>query len=126
MINPMSLTVETETSLPFSATLHLQGRLDNDTAKLFDEKLEQALASDVKVLVFDLAKLDYISSAGILSVLKAQKAMAARHGKTLFGYLQPGVKKVFDIVKAVDLSTVFASVEELDGYLDAIQKQLEE
>ena len=47
-----------------------------------------------------------------------------RGGKTLFGYLQPGVKKVFDIVKAVDLSTVFASVAELDDYLDAIQKQL--
>jgi anti-anti-sigma factor len=122
----MSLTIEIEPSLPFSTTLHLEGRLDNDTAKTFDEELEKALDSPVKVLVFDLAKLDYISSAGILSVLKAQKAMAARNGKTLFGYLQPGVKKVFDIVQAVDLSTVFASVEELDRYLDTIQKQLEE
>jgi len=29
-------------------------------------------------------------------------------------------------VKAVDLSTVFASIEELDDYLDTIQKQLED
>ena len=36
--------------------------------------------------------------------------MAARKGKTLFGYLQPDVKQVFDIVKAVDLNTVFASI----------------
>ena len=120
----MTLKIEVEPNLPFSATLHLEGRLDNDTAKIFDAELEKALANPVKVLVFDLAKLDYVSSAGILSILKAQKAMAARNGKTLFGYLQPGVKKVFDIVKAVDLSTVFASVEELDGYLDAIQKQI--
>jgi anti-anti-sigma factor len=121
----MSLTIEIEPSLPFSSTLHLVGRLDNDTAASFDQSLDEALESPIKVLVFDLAKLDYISSAGILSILKAQKAMAARNGKTLFGYLQPGVQKVFDIVKAVDLSTVFASVEELDGYLDAIQKQLD-
>ena len=57
--------------------------------------------------------------------MKAQKAMNGRGGKTLFGYLQPGVKKVFDIVKAVDLSSVFASVEELDEYLDTIQSQME-
>lgn len=122
----MSLKIEVEPSLPFSNTLRLEGRLDNDTAKTFDEELQKALDAPVKVLVFDLAKLDYISSAGILSILKAQKAMSERKGKTLFGYLQPGVKKVFDIVKAVDLATVFASVEELDSYLDAIQKQLEE
>ncbi len=122
----MSLTIEVEPSPPFSTTLRLEGRLDNDTAKTFDEKLAKALEAPVKVLIFDLAKVDYISSAGILSILKAQKAMAARKGKTLFGYLQPGVKKVFDIVKAVDLSTVFASVAELDDYLDAIQKQLKE
>jgi len=122
----MSLTIEVEPSPPFSTTLRLEGRLDNDTAKTFDEKLAKALEAPVKVLIFDLAKVDYISSAGILSILKAQKAMAGRKGKTLFGYLQPGVKKVFDIVKAVDLSTVFASVAELDDYLDAIQKQLKE
>lgn len=121
----MSLTIELDPS-PFSTTMRLEGRLDNDTAATFDDELQKALDAPVKVLVFDLAKLDYVSSAGILSILKAQKAMAARNGKTLFGYLQPGVRKVFDIVKAVDLGTVFASVEELDEYLDAIQKQLEE
>ena len=122
----MSLKIEVEPSLPFSTTLRLEGRLDNDTTAIFDEELEKALESAVKVLVMDLAKLEYISSAGILSVLKAQKTMAGRGGKTLFGYLQPGVKKVFDIVQVVDLSTVFASVAELDDYLDAIQKQLKE
>ncbi len=122
----MSLNIEVEPSLPFSTTLRLEGRLDNDTTAIFDVELEKALEAPVKVLVLDLAKLEYISSTGILSVLKAQKTMNGRGGKTLFGYLQPGVKKVFEIVKAVDLSTVFASIEELDDYLDTIQKQLED
>ena len=34
-----------------------EGRLDNETAKTFDEKLEKALGAPVKVLVFNLAKL---------------------------------------------------------------------
>ena len=67
----MSLKIEVEPSLPFSNTLRLEGRLDNDTAKTFDEELQKALDAPVKVLVFDLAKLDYISRAGILSILKA-------------------------------------------------------
>ena len=122
----MALEIEVDPSLPFSTTLRLAGRLDTETAPTFDGQLDAALEEPVKVLILDLAKLEYISSAGVLSILKAQKAMDARGGKTLFGYLQPGVKKVFDIVKAVDLSTVFASVKELDDYLDTIQKQLEE
>jgi hypothetical protein len=34
------------------------------------------------------------------------------------------VQKVFDIVKAADLATVFTSVEELDRYLDAMQRKV--
>jgi len=34
------------------------------------------------------------------------------------------VQKVFDIVKAVDLATVFRNVQELDQYLDAMQKKV--
>jgi hypothetical protein len=35
-------------------------------------------------------------------------------------------QKVFDIVKATDLAAVFTSVEELDRYLDAIQRKVVE
>ena len=55
----MSLHIEVEPSLPFSTTFRLEGRLDNDTASVFDAQLESALDSDVRVLVMDLAKLDY-------------------------------------------------------------------
>ncbi|MGN6093137.1 MAG: STAS domain-containing protein, partial [Luteibacter jiangsuensis] len=37
---------------------------------------------------------------------------------------QPQVKKVFDIVKAVPVAEVFASVGELDQYLDHMQRQM--
>ena len=78
----------------------------------------------VTTLVFDFARLDYISSAGIRSVFKARKALAARAGKVLVVNLQPQIRKVFDIVKAVPVSDVFASVAELDAYLDAMQRKV--
>jgi len=36
------------------------------------------------------------------------------------------VRKVLDIVKAVDVSEVFSSVAELDAHLDAMQKKVAE
>jgi hypothetical protein len=38
--------------------------------------------------------------------------------------VQPQIQKVLDIVKAVDVGSVFKSVKELDHYLDAMQKQV--
>jgi hypothetical protein len=50
--------------------------------------------------------------------------MAKRAGRTVLVNAQPQVQKVFDIVKAVDLGAVFVSIEELDEYLDAMQRQV--
>jgi hypothetical protein len=36
--------------------------------------------------------------------------------------LQPQIKKVFDILNALPTMQVFASIEEMDRYLDAMQK----
>jgi hypothetical protein len=37
--------------------------------------------------------------------------------------LQPQIKKVFDIINAFPSMQIFASIEELDEYLDAMQKK---
>ena len=37
---------------------------------------------------------------------------------------QPGVLKVFEIVKALPASQVFASQAELDAYLDVMQRRM--
>jgi hypothetical protein len=40
--------------------------------------------------------------------------------------VQAPVQRVFDIVKAVNLASVFRNVRELDDYLDAMQKKARE
>jgi anti-sigma B factor antagonist len=37
-------------------------------------------------------------------------------------HLQPQIKKVFDILNALPTLQVFASIQEMDEYLDAMQK----
>ena len=120
----MALNVRVEEGRSFTKTLVLEGHLDSNTVATLDRELDAVLASPVKVVVFELSKLEYISSAGIRSVFQAQKSMKARAGKVLVVNPQPPVQKVFEIVQAVDVDEVFRSVSELDSYLDAMQKQV--
>jgi anti-anti-sigma factor len=66
---------------------------------------------------------DYINSMGIRALVKTKKAMKQRGGKIVFINLQPQIKKVFDILNALPSLRVFANIQELDSYLDAMQTQ---
>lgn len=103
----------------------VEGRLDSISYHELDRQITPVIEdAEVNTLVFDLAKLDYISSAGIRSVFRARKALAARGGRVLIVNPQAQVEKVFDIVKAVPVKEIFRSTEELDHYLDRIQKRI--
>jgi anti-anti-sigma factor len=108
----------------FSRTVHLDGRLDSDTVALLDSDLASLADAPVDVVVFDLAGLEYISSAGLRSIFGTRQLLAARSGRIVLLNARPPVQKVFDIVKATDLAAVFSSVEELDRYLDAMQRKV--
>jgi anti-sigma B factor antagonist len=122
----LALNVRVVETRPSTKTVHLEGKLNNETVAVLDEAVNAVTASQATVVVFDLAGLEYISSVGLRSIFRAQKAMAARNGKTLLVNPQPQVKKVFDIVNAADLTAVFASIEELDRYLDLMQRKVVE
>ena len=103
----------------------LAGRLDTDSYAEFDRQLAPVLESGrLRSLVLDLADLDYISSAGVRSILKARKALAPHRGKVVIANPQPQIQKVFDIVRAVPMDEIFASVAEADAYLDNAQRKV--
>lgn len=103
----------------------LAGRLDTHSYQQLDQQLAPLLETvQLRTLVLDFAGVDYVSSAGIRSVFKARKALAARNGKVLVANLQPQIQKVFDIVKAIPGGDIFRSTEELDAYLDRMQKRV--
>ena len=120
----MSLNVRVEDGRSQTKTLVLEGRLDNDSVGALDEALDTVLASAVQDVVFDLTALEYITSAGLRSIFRAQKAMNAKSGKALLLNPTPQVKKVLDIVKVPELGVLFRNVQELDAYLDAMQKKV--
>ena len=81
-------------------TLAPIGRVDTITSP----ELEAAVVLDgVEELVFDLAQVDYISSAGLRVLLSAQKKMAGKSMK--IANSKPAVKEVFDITGFSDIFT---------------------
>jgi anti-anti-sigma factor len=120
----MALNVRVTETRPLARTLHLDGRLDHESAAVLDRELDKIASSPVNSLVLDLEHLEYISSAGLRSIFGAQKTLAKRAGRIVLVNAQPQIKKVFDIVKAADLGVVFTSIQELDRYLDTMQRKV--
>src|SRR6476660_3877928 len=118
----MPLEIVAEPSNP--STLVLAGRLDSTTATELEAVLDRVLKKAPPRLVFDLSKLEYLSSAGIRCFVRARKALEPGGGKVAIVNPQPPVRKVLDIVKAIPSSGVFESVAELDAYLDAMQRKV--
>jgi anti-anti-sigma factor len=120
----MSLEIETGTDQADTTTLRLSGRLDTNTAPELDAALAPILAGPANSVIFDLAKLEYISSAGLRAIFKTKKQTAKAGGATFVVNPQPQVQKVFDIVKAMPGDSIFRSWAEMDAYLDTMQKKV--
>jgi anti-anti-sigma factor len=120
----MSLTIDVAASP--APKIILAGRLDTQTAPDLDRALDKLLGSGRKIsqLVFDLGKLEYLSSAGIRCFVRARKSIEPGGGKVALVNPQPAVRKVLEIVKAMPRGGIFASVAELDAYLDEMQKKV--
>ena len=85
-------------------TLIVSGRLDTQTAPELENELDTSLAG-IKDLTFDLTALDYVSSAGLRVILKAQKAMNAQGSMKLIG-VNDNIMEVFDITGFLDILTI--------------------
>ena len=98
------------------------GAIDANTYTILDDKVAKALEEAPDVIIFDMEFTDYISSTGIRVLLKTRKTLKETDGKMVFMNLQPQIRKVFEILQAIPTLKVFASIQELDNYLDAMQK----
>ena len=119
----MSLELDISEQQPQVQRVRLSGRLNTLTAPQLDSALAPVLA-DTHMLVLDMAALDYISSAGLRSIFKATKTLKSAGGRVGVLNMQPQIRKVFDIVKAMPDVPIFKNDAEMDQYLDAMQQKI--
>ena len=97
------LTIEKNLNAP-ALTVALIGRLDTTTAPDLEKELKASL-DGVTELTFDLAALEYISSAGLRVLLSAQKTMN-RQGTMKLIHVNETIMEIFEVTGFSDILTV--------------------
>ncbi|MBR0027414.1 MAG: STAS domain-containing protein [Clostridia bacterium] len=85
-------------------TIAVEGRLETTTAPELEAVVKNEL-DGVTELVFDFAKLDYVSSAGLRVLLSAQKKMNAQ-GSMKVVNSNDIVTEIFDLTGFSDILTL--------------------
>ncbi len=85
-------------------TLALEGRLDTTTAPELEDVVKNEL-SGVTALVVDMAKLEYISSAGLRVLLSAQKVMNSQ-GNMVIKNASEDIMEIFDVTGFTDILNI--------------------
>lgn len=98
------MSLKIEKNITDVSVITLSGRLDTTTAPQLEQELDGVLPGTTD-LVLDLEKLEYISSAGLRVILKAQKAMNQKGSMKLI-HVSDSVMEVFDITGFVDFLTI--------------------
>ena len=87
-----------------NAKIIVVGRLDTQPAPELEKEMD-GIISNVKELVFDMTGLEYVSSAGLRVILKAQKIMNTKGSMKLIG-VNDSIMEVFDITGFLDILTI--------------------
>ena len=87
-----------------AATLKIIGRLDTSTAPELEAAIDGCIAG-IQELVLDCSALEYVSSAGLRVILKAQKLMNAQ-GNMKLTHVNETIMEVFEITGFADILTI--------------------
>ena len=87
-----------------AANLKIVGRLDTTTAPELEATID-ACAAGINELVLDCSALEYVSSAGLRVILKAQKLMNEK-GAMKLTHVNETIMEVFDITGFADILTI--------------------
>lgn len=85
-------------------TISVSGRLNTESAPELSKAFNES-AENVTDLTFDLAGLEYISSAGLRVILAAQKIMEKQGKMRMINVSQP-IMDIFEITDFVSILTI--------------------
>lgn len=113
----MDLDVKVQQIKPGNFTVTPKGRIDSETHTVFSKKLQPVIEKKAKNVLINMSAVNYISSAGLGAVFNLMKQLKENGGELLLCNLQPQIKKVFEIIKALPTTNIFASAEDADIYV---------
>ena len=120
----MKLTIAVRRMESGAVTFTLQGPLDGETSALLDREAAKALAEQTCAIILDMTGVDFITSAGIGTIMKVKTSLARRKAELAMIGMQPQVQKAFEIIRVLPTMQVFQGRTELDEYLGRVQRQM--
>ena len=94
-----------------AVVVSVKGRMDAVTAPEFEKNVIDLISKGEKAFVVNLGELDYMSSAGLRSILALAKKLKEREGKIIFAGLRGPVEEVFKISGFSSMFKIFDSEE---------------
>ncbi len=101
-----------------AAVVLFSGRLDSYSAARIEAELVAAIEAGARKLVFDLAALDYISSAGLRVILVVAKRLKPLGGRLVLCRLSAPVLEVFEISGFLSIMAIHDTKEAALAALD--------
>ncbi len=90
----------------------VEGRMDAVSAPEFEKFINSLMGEEALKVVVDFEALDYISSAGLRSILISAKKIQGNNGKILIASLHGSVREIFEISGFNTIIPIHASVDE--------------
>ena len=91
--------------------MSLKGRLDAVASSEFETSLLDWISKGENNFLLNFSELEYISSAGLRSILATSKKLKKNQGKIFLTGLHGPVEEVFKISGFISIFRVFASAE---------------
>ena len=107
-IIPMDITTWKEGN---ATVVAVNGRMDAVTGPDYQKAMETLIRDGSLIIINDFSKLDYISSAGLRSILFTAKLLKNKGGSILFAGVRDSVKEVFEISGFGSIFSTYPSVE---------------
>ncbi len=105
----MNVTVNSQEGITIAEFI---GRMDATNATVFEETLDKCFANGQKKIIIDFSNLEYISSAGLRSILIIEKKRNSNAAQIVFCSLQSTVNDIFQISAFRTILQVVANIDE--------------
>ena len=122
----MKLKIGIERAKRGMVFLLLAGSIDSNTCAMLEDQIKKVLKRSVTTLVLDMAGVDFISSRGVSTIAKTRTTLSEKGGDLALMNVQPQIRKAFEILCFLPALNVFTDRNELDAYLDKVQRKIRE
>ncbi len=95
--------------------------MESATIGQCEQALKDKVSPEIRYVIFDFGKLEYISSMGVRLLLLYRKAMESRKGRILMCNLPPRIRTVVDMANVLPSSGIFDTLEDAEACYRELQ-----